>query len=278
MATLLEDLVIDRVDLCDEGANSAAFIELFKRKEYGSMDEQEILSKMKPEHAKVIKDALDASAASLKEAQDSLANVTKERDEARADLESTKKALEDANKRLEDLDDDEHPDDCTCPACSAKKSGANSGTVSFDQTETFKSMPEEAKKFLATLKAQKEAAEEELRKSRDAAIEAEAVAKAAKLKAIPVEQDKLVGIIKGASPELLDVLEVVNAAIEGTVLGEVGKTTNPAAASSTDAWSKIEAKADELAKSTNVTKAKAISEVIKNNPDLYREYLEGGAN
>ena len=29
----LKDLVIDRVDLVDEGANSAAFIELYKRKE-----------------------------------------------------------------------------------------------------------------------------------------------------------------------------------------------------------------------------------------------------
>ena len=242
------------------------------------MNEQEILSKMKPEHAKVIKDALDASAASLKEAQDSLANVTKERDEAQADLETTKKALEDANKRLEDLAKEKHPDDCTCPECMAKKSSSNPDAVSFDQTETFKSMPEEAKKFLATLKAQKEAAEEELRKSRDAAIEAEAVAKAAKLKAIPVEQDKLVGIIKSASPELLEVLEVVNTAIEGTVLGEVGKAAKPAESGASDAWSKIEAKADELTKSSNITKAKAISEVIKNNPDLYREYLEGGAN
>ena len=35
MPYLLEDLVITRVDLVDEGANSAAFIELYKRKERG---------------------------------------------------------------------------------------------------------------------------------------------------------------------------------------------------------------------------------------------------
>ena len=33
MPYLLEDLVIERIDLVDEGANSAAFIEIYKRKE-----------------------------------------------------------------------------------------------------------------------------------------------------------------------------------------------------------------------------------------------------
>ena len=59
MPYILEDLVIDRVDLVDEGANSAAFIELYKRKEQSKMNFEEILSKMKPEHAKVIQETLD---------------------------------------------------------------------------------------------------------------------------------------------------------------------------------------------------------------------------
>ena len=54
MPNILTDLIIDRVDLVDEGANSAAFVELFKRKEQGNpMELSEILSKMKPEHAGV---------------------------------------------------------------------------------------------------------------------------------------------------------------------------------------------------------------------------------
>lgn len=288
MATLLENLVIDRVDLCDEGANSEAFIELFKRKERSGMDVQEILSKMKPEHSKVIQDAIDASAASLTEAQDSIASITKERDEAATALETVKKELEEAKKALEDLkasgddddDDSNHPDDCDCPGCKAKRANKDrksSGNASFDSTETFKSLPAEAREYLTTLKTQKEAAEAELRKSREEKVEAEAIAKAQSLKAIPVDQDKLVGILKTATPELIELLEVINGAIEGTVLGEVGKSSSNTA-SSTDAWSKIEAKADELAKSSNISKAKAVSEVIRDNPDLYREYLEGGAN
>ena len=299
MLTLLENLVIDRVDLCDEGANSEAFIELFKRKEHGGMDLQEIISKMKPEHAKVVKDAFDASEASLKEATGNIDALTKERDKALADIEELKKKL-----------DEKHPAGCTCKECSAKKTNdeksdkpmkpsnpdnpmdeededseeaikdkKSSGNASFDQTETFKSLSKEVQDYISTIREQKEAAEAELRKSREEAAEAEAVAKAQSLKAIPFDQDKLVNIIKNATPDLLDLLNVVNSAIEGTVLGEVGKTAaSTSDSSSADAWSKIDAKATELAKSSNISKAKAVSEVIRNNPDLYREYLEGGAN
>lgn len=287
MSTLLEDLVIDRVDLCDEGANSEAFIELFKRKEQSSMDVKEVLSKMKPEHAKLIQDAMNASAASLKEAQDSVAAITKERDDAMTKLDATKRLLADANKALDDMKEEHkpHPDGCDCPECKAKREAAakdskGSGNASFDQTETFKSMPKEVQDYLATLKTQKEAAESELRKSKEAAAEAEAVAKAESLKAIPVEKEKLVGILKTATPELIELLTVVNTTIEGTVLGEVGKSAqnSTGSADANDAWSKIDAKAVELTKSKGITKAKAVSEVIRENPDLYREYLKGGAN
>lgn len=286
MSTLLEDLVIDRVDLCDEGANSEAFIELFKRKEQSSMDVKEVLSKMKPEHAKLIQDAMDASAASLKKAQDSVAAITKERDDAKAELEAAQKSLADVQKALDDMKEEHkpHPEGCDCPECRAKREAATkdskgSGNVSFDQTETFKSMPKEVQDYLATLKTQKEAAESELRKSKEAAAEAEAVAKAESLKAIPVEKEKLVGILKTATPELIELLTVINTAIEGTVLGEVGKSASGSSdTGAADAWGKIDAKATELAKNKNITKAKAVSEVIKENPELYREYLEGGAN
>lgn len=251
------------------------------------MDVKEVLSKMKPEHAKLIQDAMNASAASLKEAQDSVAAITKERDDAMTKLDATKRLLADANKALDDMKEEHkpHPDGCDCPECKAKREAATkdskgSGNASFDQTETFKSMPKEVQDYLATLKTQKEAAESELRKSKEAAAEAEAVAKAESLKAIPVEKEKLVGILKTATPELIELLTVVNTAIEGTVLGEVGKSAqnSTGSADANDAWSKIDAKAVELTKSKGITKAKAVSEVIRENPDLYREYLKGGAN
>lgn len=270
MPYILDDLVINRVDLVDEGANSAAFIELYKRKEQSKMEVSEILSKMKPEHASVLQEAIDKAASDL-------ATVTAERDAAVTERDKANDDLAKANSELETLKAKHTCEACgaaleadgSCPECGTSKSAA------FDETETIKSMPEGARAIFEKMKAQKDAAEEELRKAKEVEKTNEAIAKAKELKAIPVEQEKLVGIIKNASPEVLEVLAAASAAIEGMVLTEVGKS-NPGP-SGADAWAKIEAKADEITKRDSVTKAKAITVAIKENPDLYKEYLQGGA-
>lgn len=264
MPFMLEDLVINRVDLVDEGANSEAFIELIKRKEQSTMDINEVLSKMKPEHAKTIQDALDAAAESERVAKEALAAATQERDEAVKERDEAKEQLDAANEDKEEAESE-------LETLKAERSGA-----AFDETETMKSMPQEVRDAFEKMKLQKEAAEEEVRKAKEAEKTAEAIAKAKELKAIPYEQEKLVGIIKNADADLLDLLSIVNAAIEGTVLDEVGKSNT--SSSGADAWSKIESKADEIAERDNITKAKAISTAIRENPDLYKEYLKGGAN
>ena len=87
MPYLLDDLVIDRVDFVDEGANSAAFIELYKRKEQSAtMDISEILSKMKPEHSEVIQAELDRLAGEVTKANEALTAATTERDTTAQDL------------------------------------------------------------------------------------------------------------------------------------------------------------------------------------------------
>lgn len=284
MPYLLDDLVIDRVDLVDEGANSAAFIELFKRKEQSAMNVTEILSKMKPEHSQVLQAAIDGAAEDLRKAKEDLATVTKERDDALADLQKSNNDLAVVTKERDDaqaeLDTKKAEETCECDGeedenGNCKSCGKPKKKAAFDETETMKSMPAEVRAVFEKMKIQKEAAEEELRKAKEAEAEAAAIAKAKELKAIPVPQETLVGIIKNASKEVLDILAVANAAIEGTVLDEVGKSHR--GEGTTDAWSKIEKKADEYAAEHNVTKAKAISVVIKNNPDLYKEYLQGGA-
>lgn len=270
MPYLLENLVVDRVDLVDEGCCSAAFIELYKRKEQSEkMDVKEILAKMKPEHASVLEAAINKS-------RDELATAIAERDEARTDLAKAKEDLAAANEdlekaksELETMQAEKEPEETD-----KAKSGA-----SFDEAEVLKGMPEAAREAFVKMKQQKEVAEEELRKAKEAEEESAAIAKAKELKAIPVEQDKLVGIIKRADADVLDLLATVNAAIEGTVLDEVGKS-NPVkkSNSSDEAWAKIEAAAEEIAKRDNITSAKAVSVVIKEKPELYKEYLQGGAN
>lgn len=288
MPYLLEDLVVDRVDLVDEGANSAAFIELYKRKERNeTMDIKEILSKMKPEHSAVIQAELDRLAGDVEKANDSLATVTTERDtavqdlaKANADLTAANEGLATAQSELETLKA-KHPETCECDGeedaeGKCKSCGKPKKKAAFDEEETLKSMPAAAREMFAKMRAQKEAAEEEVRKAKEAEDHAKAVAKAAELKALPIESEKLVGVLKSCSTEMVDILTTINAAIEGTVLDEVGK--NATGAHGADAWAKIEAKADEIAKRDNVTKQRAISTAIKENPDLYKEYLQGGAN
>lgn len=288
MPYLLEDLVVNRVDLVDEGANSAAFIELYKRKERSAtMDVKEILSKMKPEHSGVLQAEIDRLNGDVAKANENLAAITAERDTVAQDL---SKAREDLNAANEDLAktkseletlkakqpaececDGEEDEDGKCKSCGKPKKKAG-----FDEEETLKSMPEAARALFAKMRAQKEAAEEEVRKAKEAEKHAEAVAKAAELKALPIESEKLVGVLKNCNADMVDVLTCINAAIEGTVLGEVGKSHT--GGNGTDAWSKIEAKADEIVKRDNVTKQKAVSIAIKENPELYKEYLQGGAN
>ena len=288
MPYLLEDLVIDRVDLVDEGANSAAFIELYKRKERSAtMDIKEILSKMKPEHSVVIQAELDKLSGEVTKAKEDLATVTTECSTAKQDLEKAKEDLKAANEGKEKAESEletlkaKESEECECDGEAdengmCKVCGKPKKKAAFDEEETLKSMPAAARAMFIKMRTQKEAAEEEVRKAKDAEAQAEAVAKAAELKALPIETEKLVGVLKGCSADMVDVLTTINAAIEGTVLDEVGKSN--AGSNGADAWSKIEAKADDIAKRDSVTKQKAVSIAIKENPELYKEYLQGGAN
>jgi hypothetical protein len=274
MPTLVSNLVIDRVDFVDEGANSEAFIELYKRKENGTtMDFNEVLGNLKPEEASVIKAKFDAMQSDLDTANENL-EVTKGK------LAATEASLSAVNEELNVFKAKE---------CAGEGEGegagegegedANKSVAGMDEEEVIKSMPEAARELFNTLKAQKEAAEEEVRKNNEKAAHLEAVNKAASLKALPVKQDELVEVIKRCDEGMLDMLTAINAAIENTVLEEVGKNKgNGASDTGTDAWSTIEKKADEIAKRDGISTAKAITLVIKENPELYKEYLNGGAN
>lgn len=261
MPYILTELEVDRVDFVDEGANSAAFIELFKRKENKEpMDFSEILAKMKPEHSAVIEEHVAAIQADLEKARTDLSAANDEIAKGKADLDTANAALEKANDELTVL----------------KAKEPNSDEV--NEEEVLKAMPESARTEYLKMRAQKEAAEEQVRKAAEEKAEAEAVAKAATLKSLPVEQSVLVEILKSCDQSVVDVLSTVATAIDSTVLSEVGKSgKGKAGAEDADAaWSDIEKAADEIAKRDSVTKQRAIAIAIKENPELYRKYLDGG--
>lgn len=280
MPYMLEDLVVDRVDLVNEGANSAAFIEIAKRKETKEpMDFSEIISKMKPEHAEVVQSTLDGVNAELAKAREDLDAANSTIAEQGTKLEEANDALAKANEELETLKaasgnctcEGEADDNGVCKACGKVKK-----STSFDEAEVLKAMPENIRNEYLKMRAQKEAAEEQVRKDAAEKLEAEAVAKAATLKSLPVSQDILVEVIKKSDKTVIDLLSTVAAAIDGTVLSEVGKSGE--GKSSSDAWSRLEAEADKIASRDSVTKQKAIGIAIKEHPELYREYLNGGNN
>lgn len=247
---LLMDLVVDRVDLVDEGANSAAFIKLYKRKEMETgMDFNEIISKLKPEHAEIIQAELAKAKTEVPE------EIAKELSDTKVELESTKVELEkfktEVNKSKEPAKED-------------------------DFEEVLKSLDPAVQKVFKSMQAQKEAAEQVAKQLNAQKEEEEAIEKAKTLKALPVEEEKLVQVVKGVSDEVYEILKSAAKVLEESeIFEEVGK--GKSGAGSTDAWSKIEKKADEIAKRDGVTKEKAIGVVINENPELYKEYLSGGA-
>ena len=256
-------LIVNRVDLVKEGANSAAFIELYKRKE-SNMTIEEILNDMKDEHAKVIKSKIQACEADVTKANGNVTALT-------ADLKKAKEDLEDATTKLDEA------------ALKLKAEEEKKAAGNFDEAETMKSLPKEVREYVDILKSQKELAEEAVRKANEQSVHSEAVAKAATLKSLPVKQEALVSILKGATPELVEVLSTIGKAIDATVLGEVGKSNAGSGATgnvdSNAAWAKIEAEADKIMKSgkDGLTKQKAITQVIKSKPELYKAYIDGGA-
>lgn len=269
MPNIITELIVERVDLVEEGANSAAFIELYKRREKQKvMEFTDVLAILTSEQSEVVKSKVTDLEGKLAVATDDLTKNNEKIIELTSTLDAVTKAKEEAEEALKAAKEAEME-------AEAKKASGNT----IDETEVLKSMPKELQDMFKTLKTQKDVAEDALKKSNEAKAEAEAVSKALSLKNLPIEQSVLVSVLKTASKEVVDLLDVVNAAIDVTVLSEVGKSTNGKEAKDSNAsWTKIEAAADVIVKSKGITQAKAIAEVIKTQPELYKQYLNGGAN
>ena len=216
MPNLLVDLVVDRVDLVDEGANSAAFIKLYKRKERdATMDFNEIITKLKPEHAEVIQEEIAKAKAEVPE------EIAKELSDTKEKLETVESELtkmkEDVNKAKEPAEEE-----------------------NFE--EVIKSLDPAVQKVFKSLQSQKEAAEQVAKQLSEQKEEEEAIAKAKSLKALPVEEEKLVQVVKGVSDDVYEILKSAAKVLEESdIFEEVGKGKGDAG--SIDAWSRIEKKA-----------------------------------
>lgn len=247
----LVDIEYDRVDLVKEGANSKAHIRLIKSKKGGDeMKFEEIIAKLKPEHAEVIQ------------------NVIKEKEESFAELQ---KQLEEATAEIEKL---------------KEGAAAQNESASDNPEEILKSVKDPAiRSLLETQIAKAKAAEAEVRKVREAQLQAEAIAKAKDVEGLGTETDKLVEVYKKLTDtneslrdEVFGILkaasEVVKQSKAFDEFGASGAGSETVVTTEQEAWNLIEKAADEIAKSKNITKSKAISEAIAQNPELYDQYLK----
>lgn len=261
MPNLILDLEVDRVDLVDEGANSASFIKMYKRKETEKvMEFTDILKSLKPEHASVV-EAEITKARTIAEADEVAKAAT-----AKAELETVTTDLEKAKKELGDVKEE------------IAKSKPQDTEPDFETV--LKNLDPSVQKVFKSMQAQKEAAESVAKAAAEEKEEQEAVTKAKDLKALPVDEAKLVSIVKGIDPEVFEVLKAASKALEdGGLFDELGVAKGKdTPASNSDAWDQIEKAAKTIADDQKVTIEKARTMAIKENPALYREYLKGDVN
>lgn len=276
MPNLLLELEVNRVDLVEEGSNSEAFIKLYKRKEScDNMTLNEILEKMKPEHAAIFNEAI------TKAKEDAVAPITEELTKSKADLEvatsevakikseldaltvEVTKTKEDLTKATTDLE-----------AITKAKADAEKN---LSEEEVIKSLDPVVQEVFKSMKAQKLAAEEVVKNLQEKQLNNEAIAKSKEIQCLPVDAAKLVEIAKSATTEVFEILKAASKALETAgIFKPVG--SGKETIGGTGAWEKIEKKAEAIAELEKITIQKAIATVIRTEPALYKEYLDGGMN
>lgn len=259
MATKLKGLLVDRVDLVDKGANPDAHIMLYKRdsgdiinkKEEKAMTFEELMKSLNDDQQAIIKAELDAKdAAALKEKEDALKKAEEDKASVQKALDELKEEVQKAAKPAEDI---------------------------------LKSVPEEVRKMVEDAKAEAQAAVKKSQDLEDRMAKRDFIAKAATLEGLPTDADTFGPVLKNISsavPEdykiLIDVLEkAANTIKESDLFKTIGSDVDGGATS--DVTKRVETLAQELKKSdSSLTIEQARLKVLEADPNLYKQYREGG--
>lgn len=247
---LLKDLVITKVALVDEGSCSEAHIQLYKRKPEGGTEN------MAEETKKV-----DTTGPME---DDKKKTDMMEEDKKRMEAELAK-AKEENIRLAEEL---------------AELKKAKPAEVNTEE-EILKGLDPAVKAIIEKSRLQAQAAEEAVKKMKEEQDRVESIAKAREFKEIPVAEEKLADVIRKAkSANILDevdeILKAAQSAIEkSATFTTIGSDRDVDITKSKDeAWGKIEAKAEEIAKARNITKEAATQVVMSEHYDMYKEYLD----
>lgn len=263
---ILTPTFIDRVDLCGEGCNSAAFIKLIKEKGATKMEYQEVYNSLKDE-AKAVVDA----------------HIKKEKDMAASE------AKAEADKKLK-LKEAELANATQALELEKKKKCGVAKTEEEALAKALETADPIVKSMFETLQAQKKAAEEAAKFAKEKEQENIAKEKAEELKALGFDAKDLVNVCK--SINTLDEAErdAIYAVLKSAAsikkvednttsiykaMGADGQPNTSIGATSTEgAWEAIEKAAESVMKEQKITKEAGIAVVIKEKPELYQAYLD----
>ena len=290
MAKKLTNLKITKVSLVDEGACSAAHITLFKQKKGGSeMTFEEMMESLSEEQQAIIKAKFDAQNEELEKAKEECSEKEQELEEAKKAFSEKEEELEKVKQEKKDLEtkaseteeeeeeEEEAEDDLAVEADS--EDGVTKAKKELTEEEILKNVDPAVREMIQKAKSEAEVHKQAVLKMKEEKEIAEVTEIAKSLSGVGTEETQMVSMLRKAKSldvelyaEVLKALQVANNIIaDSELLKEKGQSF---AGNDVDAWSKVDAKADEIAKTRGVSKAKATNIVIDEFPELYQAYLD----
>lgn len=282
MAKKLTNLKITKVSLVDEGACSAAHITLFKQKKGGSeMTFEEMMESLSEEQQAIIKAKFDAQNEELEKAKEECSEKEQELEEAKKAFSEKEEELEKVKQEKKDLEtkasETEEEEDLAVEADS--EDGVTKAKKELTEEEILKNVDPAVREMIQKAKSEAEVHKQAVLKMKEEKEIAEVTEIAKSLSGVGTEETQMVSMLRKAKSldvelyaEVLKALQVANNIIaDSELLKEKGQSF---AGNDVDAWSKVDAKADEIAKTRGVSKAKATNIVIDEFPELYQAYLD----
>lgn len=285
MAKKLTNLKITKVSLVDEGACSAAHITLFKQKKGGSeMTFEEMMESLSEEQQAIIKAKFDAQNEELEKAKEECSEKEQELEEAKKafsekeeELEKVKQEKKDLETKASETEEEEEEADLAVEADS--EDGVTKAKKELTEEEILKNVDPAVREMIQKAKSEAEVHKQAVLKMKEEKEIAEVTEIAKSLSGVGTEETQMVSMLRKAKSldvelyaEVLKALQVANNIIaDSELLKEKGQSF---AGNDVDAWSKVDAKADEIAKTRGVSKAKATNIVIDEFPELYQAYLD----
>lgn len=284
MAKKLTNLKITKVSLVDEGACSAAHITLFKQKKGGSeMTFEEMMESLSEEQQAIIKAKFDAQNEELEKAKEECSEKEQELEEAKKAFSEKEEELEKVKQEKKDLEtkasETEEEEEADLAVEADSEDGVTKAKKELTEEEILKNVDPAVREMIQKAKSEAEVHKQAVLKMKEEKEIAEVTEIAKSLSGVGTEETQMVSMLRKAKSldvelyaEVLKALQVANNIIvDSELLKEKGQSF---AGNDVDAWSKVDAKADEIAKTRGVSKAKATNIVIDEFPELYQAYLD----